>query len=163
MRFYVWLTEFYFTYSQNSWTNWHIFTMWGDEFWYHQTCHVRIARHRGSPGWQVMNLSRAQQESISAGFATNFQLPQLGQGDGGRDRDWMGLMSEFMYGYICIYIYTVCFDDWYAMVDMIAWEIQDTTESTTDSTIHHPRKGLSTVGLYPLVVVHDEVEHGLKI
>jgi hypothetical protein len=49
------------------------------------------------------------------------------------------------------------------MVDMIAWEIQDTTESTTDSTIHHPRKGLSTVGLYPLVVVHDEVEHGLKI
>ena len=58
-----------------------------------------------------MNLSRAQQESISAGFATNFQLPQLGQGDGGRDRDWMGLMSEFMYGYICIYIYTVCFDD----------------------------------------------------
>lgn len=29
----------------------------------------------------VMNLSRAQQESISAGFATNFQLPQLGQGE----------------------------------------------------------------------------------
>ena len=69
--------------------------------------------HRASPGspGQVMNLSRAQQESISAGFATNFQLPQLGQGDGGPGTgtgwDWCQnlCMGIYIYTYIYIYIY----------------------------------------------------------